>query len=179
MTTALMTRGLAAVGATLALAVPTVAQAHDHNHHHGYGRFGAPCRALEAGRTPKWLTTDQAAALKDACIARDNALKAANDKFKADTADARATYTAAVAPAKANLKSAWQSLRDACKADRHSQQCADARAAYKAAWLNARTTFRDAWRAYITATRPAAQARSTAVHNAQKAFRDAVAKALA
>src|SRR3954451_16002984 len=177
MTTALVPRSLAAVGATLALAVPTAAQAHGHHHRHHHG-YGVPCRALEAGKTPRGVTADQATALKDACTGRDSAIKTANDTFKASTADGRATYLAAIAPAKASLKTAWQSLRSACKADRASQACTDARSAYRTAVANARPVFRDAWSAYVTATRPAAETRLAAVRDAQKAFKAAVAKVL-
>jgi hypothetical protein len=173
-----ISRRLVVAGTTLALALPAPALAHKghHRHHHG---FGVPCRALEAGKTPRGLSADQAAALKDACTARDNAIKAANDTFKASTADALAAYKTAVAPARANVKSAWQSLRTACKADWRSQECSDARSAYRTALDNARPVFRDAWKAYFTATQPARDARSAAIRDAQKAFKAAVAKVFA
>jgi hypothetical protein len=174
-------RRLVAAGATLALAAPAPALAHDHHHHHhhGFGRFGAPCRALEAGKTPRHVTADQAAALKSACATRDAAVKAANAAFKTATAGPLATYKAAVAPAKASVKDAWTNLRTQCKADRSSQACADARTAYRSAVEKARPVFASAWTAYLTATRPAAQTRNAAIRDAQKNFRAAVAKALA
>ena len=176
----LNSRRLITAGLMLTLAVPSSAMAH-RGHHHGFPHFrhrGVPCHALEAGRTPARFTADQASALKAACTTRDNAIKQANATFKADTASARSTYQAAIAPLKADLKAARQARRSACSADHMSQACTDARTAYRNTLKADLPKIRDAVRAYAQAVRPAAQTRHAAIRAAERAFRQAVKAAL-
>lgn len=181
--TALTPRRLIAAGAALALALPGAALAHGRSHHESHARHfharGVPCHALEKGRTPARFTADQASALKDACTTRDAAIKAANATFRSDTADARSAYKDAVAPLRADLKSAAQARRTACHADRTSQDCADARSAYRNTLETDLPKLREAFRTYIQAIRPALKTRNQSIRDAQRAFRAAVQAALA
>jgi hypothetical protein len=173
-------RRLAIAGAALTLALPGTAMAH-HGVHHGFARLGAravPCKALEAGRTPARFTSDQITALKSACETRDAAIKAANAKFKTDTASARSTYRATVSPLFTEIRTARQNRRSACHADSSSQACADARAAFKTTLKNDLPKIRAATHAFNQAVAPAAHTRNQAIRAALVAFRAAVKTAL-
>jgi hypothetical protein len=178
----LNSRRLLTAGLMLTLALPSSALAHRGHNHHGFGHFrqrAVPCHALEAGRTPARFTADQVTALKTACTARDAAIKQANDTFKSDTASALATYKATVAPLKADLKSARDARRSACRTDRTSQACADAKTAFRTALQTDLPKLRAAFHAYKQAVRPAEKTRNQAIVAALKAFRQAVKAALA
>jgi len=169
-------RLLLAVGVLTMLALPGTALAHN-GHRHDRDRSRV-CRAVENGRTPRGLTAAQAQSLATACTTRANAIKAANDAFRTATAGPRATFKAAVAPLNAQLRTAAQAKRTACRADRSSQACTDARTAFRTTLTTLAPQYRAARVAFRTAVRPAAQTRAAAVRAAQQAFRASVRQIL-
>ena len=168
-------RLLLAAGVITMLVLPASALAH---HGHRHDRGSRVCRAVENGRTPRNLTAAQAQSLATACTTRDNAIKAANDAFRTATQGARDQFKATVAPLNAQLRTAFQAKRTACRADRSSQACTDARTALRNLATSLAPQFRAARQAFVTAIRPAAQTRAAAVRAAKQAFRASVTQIL-
>src|SRR4051794_6867663 len=110
-------RASALTAAALALATPGVAAAHGH---HG-PRAALRCAGLESGRVPARVTTDQATALKGACDTYAAAVKAADDAYPAAATPAADAYRTTAQ----SLRTAEQTRRSACAADRHAQACSD------------------------------------------------------
>jgi hypothetical protein len=169
---------LAAVGMTLALVAPGVADAHGRKHHNGFRGDARACAALKAGYHPKRLSEEQLAQIKTACDTYLAAVKSANETFKADTKSAADAYKAVVAQARTDFKAARDAKRSACEADRKAQACTDARAAFRQTVRDVNAKVRAAHRAYREAVRPAAKTRHDAVKSAKAAFRAEVKRIL-
>ena len=167
-------RLLLATAMLLALALPAVASAHRGRDHDRGLSSARVCRAVENGRVPRGLTAAQAQALATACTTRANALTAAATAFDTATASARATYRATVTPLVAQVRTAEQAKRTACRADRASQACTDARAALRTTIAAVAPQLRAARTAFRAAIAPALQTYRTAVRAAQTAFRTSV-----
>src|SRR4051812_36866165 len=157
-----------AIAATLLLAVPGAASAHRADR----------CAAIKAGHVPRGLTADQAAALSTACDTLSAAVSAADDAYLAATQPAADAYSSSRDSVSADLRTAAQTRRSACRPDPRAQTCADARAAYRATLESGRGLLRTAWRAYRDADRPAAATRRAGVRAAQAAFQQQLAQIL-
>src|SRR4051794_23104668 len=165
-------RLLLATTMLLALALPAVASAHGgHGRDRGADRV---CRAVRNNHVPRGVTAAQAQALAAACTTRANAIAAATTAFDTATASARATYRTTVAPLAAQLRTASQAKRTACRTDRASQACSDARAALRTTLATVAPQIRAARQTYRAAVAPALQSYRTAVRAAQDAFRASV-----
>ena len=165
-------RPLAVAGAALALAVPGTALAHGGHAH------GVNCRAIAAGHAPKKLSDDQVKALAAACATRDAAVKAANDAYVAATKPAYDAYRATAESVRADLRSAKQARRAACKPDPSAQACKDARASYHATVRSLRAKLREAKRTLHEAVRGSRQTWRASIKAAEAAFLAQVAQIL-
>jgi hypothetical protein len=166
--TSRLSRLLPATGMLLALALPATAPAHGGGRDHDRAR-GA-CKAVQNGSAPRGLTAEQAQTVATACTARDAAVQAAGDAFEAATTASRETYRAAVTPIVAQIRTAAEAKRAACRPDRRAQACRDARAAYRTTVRPLAQQIRAARDVYRAAVRPAAETRRTAVRAAKQAF---------
>jgi hypothetical protein len=170
--TSRFSRLLLATGMLLALVLPASALAHGGRDHDG--DRSRVCRSVENGAVARGLTAEQAQAVAAACTTRATALKAAADAFNSATTSARDAYRATVTPIAAQIRTASEAKRAACRPDRRAQACLDARAAYRTAVAPLAQQIRAARDTYRAAVRPAAQTYRTAVRAAKDAFRTAV-----
>ncbi|MEA2227716.1 MAG: hypothetical protein QOF04_1346 [Solirubrobacteraceae bacterium] len=168
--TSRLSRLLPAAGVLLVLALPATAPAHGGGRDHARGA----CKAVQDGAVPRGLTAEQAQTVATACTTRDAAVKAADDTFLAATTAARDTYRAAVTPIVAQIRTAADAKRAACRPDRRAQACRDARAAHRTTVQPLAQQIRAAREAYRAAVRPAAETRRTAVRAAKQAFEASV-----